>query len=71
MNGTEIQTKSTACYILVAISAIADWTNSIVNILFVLNIAYDIYHHDHLEAARGNDSRSVSDMAQQMSLGEV
>ncbi len=71
MNETDIQTKGTTCYNLVAIAAIADWAYSIINISFVLNIAYDIYHHGHLKAARGIDNKSVSDVAQQMSVGEV
>jgi hypothetical protein len=58
MNETDIQTPGTSCYIIVAIAAIADWTYALIDISFVLNLAYDIYHHDHLEAARGVDAAS-------------
>jgi hypothetical protein len=71
MNETEIQTPGTSCYIIVAIAAIADWTYALIDISFVLNLAYDIYHHDHLEAARGMHAKDVTDIERHLSGGEV
>jgi hypothetical protein len=71
MDATAIQTPGTACYIIVAIAAVADWTYAVVDVAFVLNLAYDIYHHDHFEAARGVDTKSVSDVSRLLSMGEV
>jgi len=71
MDATAIQTPGTACYIIVAIAAVADWTYAVVDVAFVLNLAYDIYHHDHFEAARGVDAKSVSDVSRLLSMGEV
>jgi hypothetical protein len=71
MDATAIQTPGTACYILVAIAAIADWTYAVIDVVFVLNLAYDIYHHNHFEAVRGVDARSVSDISQRLSVGGV
>jgi hypothetical protein len=70
-NETEIQTPGTSCYILIAIAAIADWTNALIDMSFVLNLAYDIYHHDHLEAARGVDAEAVQNIQRYLSVGEV
>lgn len=71
MDATAIQTPGTACYIVVAIAAVADWISAVVDVAFVLNLAYDIYHHDHFEAARGVDAKSVSDASRLLSVGEV
>jgi hypothetical protein len=71
MDATVIQTPGTACYILVAIAAVADWTYAVIDVVFVLNLAYDIYHHDHFEAVRRMDVKSVSDITQLLSVGEV
>jgi len=71
MDTTAIQTPGTACYIIVAIAAVADWTYAVVDVAFVLNLAYDIYHHDHFETARGVDAKRVSDVSRLLSIGEV
>jgi hypothetical protein len=71
MNETEIETLGTSCYIIVAIAAIADWTYALVDISFVLNLAHDIYHHDHIEAARGVDAKTMGDIQRHLSVGEV
>jgi hypothetical protein len=71
MNETETQTPGTSCYIIVAIAAIADWTCALVDISFVLNLAYDIYHHDHIEASRGVDAEAVGDIESHLPVGEV
>ena len=71
MDATAIQTPGTACYIIVAIAAIADWTYAVVDVAFVLNLAYDIYHRDHFKAARGVDAKRVSDVSPLLSMGEV
>jgi hypothetical protein len=71
MDTTAIQTPGTACYIIVAIAAVADWTYAVVDVAFVLNLAYDIYHHNHFEAARGVDAKRVSDVSRLLSIGEV
>jgi hypothetical protein len=71
MDTTATQTPGTACYILVAIAAVADWTYAVIDVVFVLNLAYDIYHHNHFEAVRGVDAKRVSDTSQLLSVGEV
>ena len=71
MDVTEIQKAGTSCYVLVAVAAIADWAYAVVTISFVLNIAYDIFHRDHLESARGMDAKSIVDQMQHMSLSAV
>jgi hypothetical protein len=71
MDETEIQSRGTSCYIIVGIAAIADWTYAIVDISFVLNLAYDIYHHDHLESARGVDAESIGNIERHLMIGEV
>ena len=71
MNETEIQTPGTSCYIIVAIAAAADWTYALIDISFVLNLAYDIYHHDHIVAGRGVDATAVGDIERHLSVGEV
>ena len=71
MDETEIQTRGTSCYLVVAIAAVADWTCALVDVLFVLNLAYDICHHDHLETARGVDAKTVGDIERHLSGAEV
>jgi hypothetical protein len=71
MNETETQTPGTSCYIIVAISAVADWMYALIDISFVVNLAYDIYHHDHLEAARGVDAKAIGDIERHLLIGEV
>lgn len=71
MDQTEIQTSGTSCYIIVAIAAIADWVYALVDIAFGLNLAYDICNHDHLDAVKGVNAKTVGDIERHLSVGEA
>ena len=45
-----LQRKGTACYILVALSAISDWMYSLVTVAFNASLAYDFYHAKHFQS---------------------
>lgn len=47
-----IQTEGTMCYKLIAAAAISDWLYAVVNVVFLVNLAYDIWHADHFGLAR-------------------
>ena len=71
MDAAATQTPGTVCYVLVAVAAIADWVYAVVDVAFVLNLAYDIFHHDHLEEARGVDVAAVGDIERHLSGAEA
>jgi hypothetical protein len=71
LNSTAIQTPGTACYVLAAIAAVADWIYAVVDVVFVLNLAYDIYHHDHFEAVCSMDAKRASDVSRLLTVREV
>jgi hypothetical protein len=51
-NTVELQTKGTACYVLVAISAICDWVYQLISVAFLLSLAYDLYQAGHYAEVR-------------------
>lgn len=57
-----IQTKGTTCYKLIAAAAISDWLYAVVNIVFLINLAYDIYHGDHFARAREGEVLAASSL---------
>ena len=42
-----VRTEGTTCYHLVAMAAISDWLYSVVNVVFLFNLAYDLYYDQY------------------------
>ena len=57
-----IQTKGTTCYKLIAAAAISDWLYAVVNVVFLINLAYDIYHADQFGRAREGEVLAASSL---------
>lgn len=57
-----IQTKGTTCYALIGAAAIGDWLYAVVNVVFLINMAYDLYHADHYGRAREGEILTASSL---------
>lgn len=44
----DIQEKGTTCYSLIAAAAISDWLYTVVNMVFLVVMGYDLYYDEHL-----------------------
>jgi hypothetical protein len=57
-----IQTKGTACYVLVAIAAVCDWVYQLISVAFLLSLAYDLYQAGHYAEVRWRGEMGEGDL---------